>query len=217
MPSRTPPASLPARIYLLACDMDKHRLRRTNLGVVARGAVLAELNLRGCLTEDGGTVRASGSRRTGDPVLDDVLRRMSEDRPRSWRAWLRRGGRQTLTAVRRQLESAGAISTQPGRILGVFPTTRITVTDPAQVAALRVAVRDAATGTGPVSGVSIEDAALVALVAAGELRSVLSRHDCRVHADRITEFTERAGSAIPALKRVIRQIKAARVAAASGG
>jgi hypothetical protein len=216
MSSRT----LPAKIYLLACDVDRHRLRGSNLGVVVRGALLAELNLRGCLADSddgGGTVRVSGSRRTGDPLLDDMLRRMSEDRPRSWRGWLRRGGRQTLTAVREQLVSAGVIRAEPRRILGIFPTTRITVTDPAQVTALRAAVRDAATGTGAVSRVSTEDAALVALVAVGELRSVLSRHECRVHADRITEFTERAGSAIPALRRVIRQVKAARAAAASGG
>jgi hypothetical protein len=217
MPSRTLPASLPARIYLLACDVDKHRLRGANLGVVVRGAALAELNLQGLLTEDGGTVRVSGSRRTGDPVLDGMLRQMSEDRPRNWRGWMRRGGRQTLTAVRQQLVSAGLITTQPGRVLGVFPTTRITVTDPAQAAALRRAIREAATGDGPVSRVSTKDAALVALVAVGELRSVVSRHDCRVHADRIAEFTERAGSAIPALQRVIRQIRSARAAAASGG
>jgi hypothetical protein len=212
MPSGT--RTLPATIFLLAHAPDSRRA--ANLGVVVRGALLAELNLRGCLVEDGSAVRASGSKRTGDPVLDGALRQMSEDRPRSWRGWLRRGRKQTLTAVRQQLVSDGAISTRPGRILGIFPTTRITVTDP-EAAALRRAIREAATGTGPVSRVPAESSALVALVAVGELRSVLSRHECRAHADRIAEFAERGGGAIPALKQVIRQIKSARAVAASGG
>jgi hypothetical protein len=217
MPSRTRPGTLPARIYLLGCDVGKRRQRTANIGVIVRGALLAELSLRGCLVEEGRQVRASGSRRTGDPVLDGVLSAMGQDRPRTWRTWLRRDTRSTLLAVRRQLAADGLITVEHDRVLRIFPTTRITVHDPALVGELRASVRNLVTGTTPVSRASAEDALLVALVAVGEIGTVLSRRERRAHADRIAEFTERGGDAVPALKRVLRQIRSARAAAASGG
>ncbi len=72
-------------------------------------------------------------------------------------------------------------------------------------------------GHRPVSEVSTEDAIVVSLVAVGEVDEVLSRHDRRAYADRIKEFGERGGDTVPALKHVVRSIKAARAAAASGG
>jgi Golgi phosphoprotein 3 (GPP34) len=218
MNSRALPTTLPARIYLLSCDVDQHRLRGQDVAVVVRGALFAELSLRGCLVEEDGLVRAVGSRRTGDAVLDDHLRIMAEGKPRSWRALLRRGGKATLTAVQDQLASAGLITVERTRWLGIFPTDRITLTDPAQVAVLRESVREAVRGSRPVSTVSTEDATLVALVAVGELGTVLSGQDRRAHKARIAEFDERGGAAVPVLRRVLRQIKAARAGAyASGG
>jgi hypothetical protein len=218
MTARALPATLPARIYLLACDVDRHRLRGQDIGVVVRGALFAELSLRGCLVEEDGVVRPSNARRTGDALLDDELRIMAEGEPRSWRTLVRRGGKATLAAVREQLVSADLITVEGTRRLGIFPTTRVTLTDPAQVAALRDSVREAVRGTRPVSAVSTEDAALVALVAVGQLGTVLSGQDRRAHKARIAEFEERGGSALPVLRRVLRQLKAARASAyASGG
>ncbi|HEX5403716.1 MAG TPA: GPP34 family phosphoprotein [Pseudonocardiaceae bacterium] len=211
------PETLPARIYLLACDVERHRVRGQDIGLVVRGALLADLNMRGCLVEENGSVRSASSRRTGDPVLDDELRALGEHGPRSWRASLR-GGKATLAAVRDQLAAQQLISVERTRKLGIFPATRVRLTDPAQVAALRESVRAAVFGTGPVSAVSTEDATLVALVAVGELGTVLSGKDRRTYQARIEEFTERGGSAVPALRKVLRQIKSARTAAyASGG
>ena len=56
-------------------------------------------------------------------------------------------------------------------------------------------------------------AALVALAAAGELRTVLPRARAREYKRRIAELTERTGPAVPAPRRVIQQ---ARSAAAGG-
>jgi hypothetical protein len=84
MPTRTPPDTLPAKLYLLACDVDRHRLTdRRDLGYLLRGAVLADLSLRGCLSDDDGTAKPSSSKRSGDRVLDDVLREITEGRSRS--------------------------------------------------------------------------------------------------------------------------------------
>lgn len=219
MPTHTPPDTLPAKLYLLACDVDRRRLTQSSdLGYLLRGAVLADLSLRGCLSDDDGTAKVSPTKRSGDPVLDDALRELGESRPRSWRSLVRRGARSTLAAVQDQLVTAGVIAVEPRRVLGVFPgRRRVTVADRAQVTTLRAAVRDAVAGPTPVSAVPTDYATLVALATVGELRSAVSRRDARRHADRIEAFTEQGGRAVPALKRVLRQVKAARAAAAAGG
>jgi hypothetical protein len=130
---------------------------------------------------------------------------------------VRRRARPTLASVQEQLAAAGVITVDARRVLGVFPRPRITVTDLRHVATLRAALRDAVEGPTPVSAVSVEHATLVALASVGGLRSVVSRRDGKEHADRIAAFTEQGGRAVPALKRVLRQVRAARAAAVSGG
>lgn len=200
--------TLPERVYLLGQEG-----REGDLAAVVRAAVLAELSLRECLVDEDGKVRPSPTRRTGDPVLDGVLGTMSEDKPRGWRGWMRRGARSTLRAVRDRLAATGVITTEPGRVLGVFPTTKVTA-DPARLAAERASVWNAIRGTGRVS---TADATLVALLAVGEVGTVLSRRDRSEHKARIAEFTDSAGAAVPALKHVLRQIRIARAGAYGGG
>lgn len=215
MPSRTAPDTLPAKLYLLAWDPDRQRLsHRDDLGYLLRGAILADLSLRGCVRDEDGDVRASGTRRTGDRVLDDMLREINEDRPRGWGAWVRRRAGATLIAVEDQLAAAGVVKVDERRVLGLFRRRRATVTEPA---ALRAAVRDAALGNRPVSSVADADAALVALAATGDLRTVLSRRERKDNAERITACTERCGKAAPALRRVLTSVKAARASAAAAG
>ncbi|NBH02808.1 GPP34 family phosphoprotein, partial [Amycolatopsis sp. SID8362] len=63
-------------------------------------------------------------------------------------------------------------------------------------------------------------AALTSLAAAVELGTVLPRADRRRYKARIAELEEQAGAAVPALRKVIRELNAARTAAisaASGG
>src|SRR5205807_555678 len=124
---------LPGRLYLLACDPERNRLRaRPEFGVLLRGAVIAELNLRGLLAADEtnrGRVRVVGNKRTGDPLLDAVLRTVEESRPRGWGGWIRRGRHGTVRAVRERLESVGAIRVSGGRF-----RRRVVLTDPSSVA-----------------------------------------------------------------------------------
>lgn len=215
MRSRTLPDSLPARVYLLAYDVQRQRLTGDQLALTVRGALLAELSMRDCLTEDeDGKVRASGTLRTGDAVLDGVLPAISESRPRPWRWWLRRDQQQTVCAVRQQLASAGVISVESDRVLGIFPRVRVTASDPATVQAMHDSLRAAVAGSAPVS---TADAAAVALAAVGEMSSVLSRKDRKLYAERIKELTEQANAAIPVLSRVLRAVKAARAAARNAG
>ncbi len=212
MSSRTP-ATLPAKLYLLAWDPDRQRLsNRDNLGYLLRGAILADLSLRGCVRDEDGNVRASGTKRTGDRVLDDMLREIGADRPRGWGARVRRRAGATLVAVEDQLVAAGVVAVDVRRVLGLFPRRRATVTEPA---ALRASVREVALGDRPVSSVSDADAALVALVATADLRTVLSRRERKDNAERVAACTERGGKAAPALHKVLRSVRAARASAAA--
>jgi hypothetical protein len=218
MPMRSQPKTLPAKLYLLSVDPDSERLSTSReLGVLLRGAAIADLSMRKFLREEGGKVVASGTRRSGDAVLDDLLREIGEAPPRTWRSWVRRGNRSTMRAVEQQLESAGLITVRDLRVMGIFPARRIGVADTEVAGALRESVRNTLYGNENVADVDKFDAALVLLAAAGGLRGLVGRKDERRYAGRMKELGDRAGGAVPAVLKVIQQVKAARTAAYAGG
>jgi len=198
------PESLPAQLYLLAYDPRKERLTaRTQLGYLMRAAALTELRLGGHIADEGRRVRVANPGGVADPVLAGVLREVADSRPRSWTSWVRRGDRRTRRAVRDQLATGGWIRVEPRRVLGIFPTTRITIRDPLVIARLTDRLGAALRGSDP----EPRAAALVALAAAGELRTVLPRAKAREYKRRIADLSERTGPAVPALRRVIQQLR----------
>ncbi|MEV6304119.1 GPP34 family phosphoprotein [Actinoplanes sp. NPDC051861] len=206
------PGSLPQRVFLLAYDPEKGRFRvGTNLGAMVRAAALADLYLDGRLTDENGRPAAADRRPGIDLVLATVLEEVASSRPRKWQSWIGRGQRATVSAVREQLSAGGWIRVEPRRILGLFPTTRVTLRDPRVrknlLGRVSGALRD------PVGRVDLADAALVAIVAAGELGVVLSRRARRDAKRRIQELTDLSGPVGPALRKQI----AAEAAAAAGG
>ncbi len=210
--------SLPARAYLLACDTARNRLPdRERVALLVRAAALTDLVLRGQVTDDGGRPAVTGAGGTGHLVLDDLLAELTAEPHRKWRAWVRRGARGTLHSLEAQLDAAGVITLRTSRVLGLFPRRRPEVREPASAAALRDEVRAALRGDAPVSA---DVAALTSLAAAVELGAVLPRVERRRHRDRLARLEEQAGAAVPALRKVIRELRAARTAAisaASGG
>jgi hypothetical protein len=210
--------SLPARAYLLACDTARNRLPdRERVALLVRAAGLTDLVLRGQVADDGGRPAVTGAGGTGHLVLDDLLAELTAEPHRKWRAWVRRGARGTLHSLEAQLDAAGVITLRTSRVLGLFPRRRPEVREPASAAALRAEVRAALRGDAPVSA---DTAALTSLAAAVELGEVLPRAERRRHRDRLTRLEEQAGAAVPALRKVIRELRAARTAAisaASGG
>ncbi|MEV6447759.1 GPP34 family phosphoprotein [Amycolatopsis sp. NPDC051716] len=210
--------SLPARAYLLACDTARNRLPdRERVALLVRAAALTDLVLRGQVADDGGRPAVTGAGGTGHLVLDDLLAELTAEPHRKWRAWVRRGARGTLHSLEAQLDAAGVITLRTSRVLGLFPRRRPEVREPASAAALRDEVRAALRGDAPVSA---DIAALTSLAAAVELGDVLPRAERRRHRDRLARLEEQAGAAVPALRKVIRELRAARTAAisaASGG
>ncbi|MFE9310971.1 GPP34 family phosphoprotein [Streptomyces sp. NPDC006706] len=207
--------SLPARLYLLAWDTKRLKITGTaQLHLLVRAGALTELARRGLLVDDDGVAVPAGlDADTGDPVLDGLLELVRESRPRRWKAWVTLHARTTLDAVREQLTAEGFLRAERRRVLGVLPSVDYALERVAVVDALREEARRALEGPLPPAEVSERDAAVVALAAAAELRTLVPAKDRRRHRRRIEELTERSGAAAPALRRVMREVSAAVVMA----
>ncbi|MBK1783888.1 GOLPH3/VPS74 family protein [Prauserella cavernicola] len=210
--------SLAAKAYLLACDPAARRVRdRQQTAYLIRGAALTDLVLRGRLADDDGTASLQQSGTTGDALLDELLGQVAEGKPRKWKSLVRKDSRRTLDSLERTLADEGVIELDTTPVLGILPRRRVSPRDEAGVNRLRAAVDEALRGHGEVTSVPPEDAALAALVAAVELRGVVSRSDRRKLRDRIEQLEEHGGAAIPALRKVFREVRSARIAAANSG
>jgi Golgi phosphoprotein 3 (GPP34) len=218
--SRSLPESLPGRVYLLAYDLDRRRLfDRTRTAFLTRAAVLIELAWRGQLDADGHPAAtgpdATGAGATGDLVLDRALTQLRPHR-RSWKGLLRRDYRPTLDLVERQLESAAVIRRSRHRALGLVPRYAIELPDDAPVAEAQAHFTSILRDGPAVDEVSDTDAALVALAAAGRVRTVISPADQRHYRDRITAMTDRLGTTSPSLASAVRGLEMTIIAARGG-
>jgi hypothetical protein len=202
------PDSLPQRTFLLAYDPDRGRVRMgTNLGAMLRAAALADLYLSGHLTDERGRAAIRAGQPRHDPVLDALLDEIAAARRRKWHSWIGRRQRATVRAVRRQLSDDGWVRLQPHKIFGLFPTTKVTIRDPRVRKDLLGRVNSAL--RQPVGRVDGADAALVAIVAVGNLKLVLDRGTRRANKRRIRELTLLSGPIGPALRRSLEDAEAA--------
>lgn len=205
----TLPESLPARLYLLAYDTDQNRLTsRTQLGLVLRAAALTDLYLAGRVTDDNGRVRASDDRRfTGDPLLDELQEQIAEHRPRPWHRWIARDERGTVRTVRAQLEAARVIKVEPRVIL----PDRVELRDRHEVK--RYAEHLRAELRRPAARAEPRTAAVLALAARGEVKTLISRRDRREHRRKLDELAVYTGPIADALRKAVQTKRAATVAA----
>ncbi|MFJ4584111.1 GOLPH3/VPS74 family protein [Streptomyces echinatus] len=200
-------------IYLLAHDPAAQApYDRSRTALLVRAAALADLASRGRLGEDDGTVTVLGTRPTGDPVLDGVLRDAATGH--GWQHLVRRHRKRTLTQVEDRLAAAGLLTVTEPRT--PFGTRRLTVTDPALPAALRVRLSAALHGDGPARDIPATDAALLALAAAGGIRSVVSRRDHKTFRARIDACTASLATLAPGLEKTVRALPMTMIAAQGG-
>ncbi|WP_433337066.1 GOLPH3/VPS74 family protein [Spirillospora sp. CA-294931] len=195
------PDSLPARMYLLAYDLEKRRMRKYGgrLGYVLRAAALTELYLDGRLIDE----RKKPKPDTPGEDPYGVLAQIAASRPRSWQHWVRKGSGAMVRTVQDELEKGGWIRVERHKVLGLFPRARVTVRDARVVKNLWGGASSALRGK-PVAHVNSYDAATVALAAAGQINTVLPRGDRRRHKRRIAELTARSGPAPAAVRKVVR-------------
>jgi hypothetical protein len=201
-------------MYLLAYDdaaEGPYDRRRTQL--LVRAAALIDLASRGRLAEDGGgKVTVSGTRPTGDPVLDSVLRDAAAGH--GWKHLVRRHRKQTLTQVEDRLAAAGVLAVKAPRT--PFGARRLTVTDRAVPAVLRARVSEALHGERPVRELPAADAALLARAAAGGIRSVVPRRDRKTFRARIDACTGSLAALAPGLEKAVRTLPMTMIAAQGG-
>ncbi|BCJ76984.1 hypothetical protein CS0771_65280 [Catellatospora sp. IY07-71] len=197
---------LTSQIYLLAYDTDKGKLTCNGyLGYILRAAALTELHLQGALADADGRPRATGAK-VHDALLAEVLREIaSAPKPKKWSWWVHHGQTPMFRAVQQRLADGRVVTTERYRILGIFPATRVKVHEHRAVARLRSAVSHTLNGGDP----KPRDAALTALAATGEIRIAVSRAQTRQYAKRLDSLVAQAGPALPALRKVIRDHRAA--------
>jgi hypothetical protein len=203
--------SLPARLYLLAWDTTKLKVTdAAHLPHIVRAGALTELAQRGLLADvDGIVTPTDPDAETGDPVLDGLLELVEESRPHRWKTWVGLRARVTLDAVRAQLAADGYLRAEKTRVLGVFPSVEYEIDRVAVVDALRAEAREVLEGPVPVEEVPERDAALVALAAGAELRTLLSGKEQRQYKQRIEDLVERSGATTPALKKAVQEVRSA--------
>ncbi|MFF7046901.1 GPP34 family phosphoprotein [Streptomyces griseorubiginosus] len=203
--------SLPARLYLLAWDTSKSEVTGTaQVPQLVRAGALTELAQRGLLLDDDGIATpVDMDAETGDPVLDGLLELVRESRPHRWRGWVTLHSRFTLDAVREQLTAGGYLRARKKRALGLFPTVDHDLARPAVVEALQEEAREIL--RGQTAGLSARDAALGALAAAADLRTLLPRKDR--HDVHVEELIDRTGPVAPVLRKLVQEVRGAVTAA----
>ncbi|WP_405015025.1 GPP34 family phosphoprotein [Kitasatospora sp. NBC_01539] len=204
--------------YLLAFDTRAHALQdRTRAGFLVRAAALAELAHRGAAAEDGAArVQVVSAAPTGDRVLDALLAELAE-RPRTWKSWIKRSRDDTLEAVEEQLTVLGVMTMADRAPYGpVTPHRAVAMSDPREALDLQLRVAELVRGSAPVARAPFADAVLAALAAHGHLRLVLSRHDRKAHAGRITALTDRLADPAPGLARAVSGLNLTMVAGQGG-
>ncbi|GAB3152852.1 hypothetical protein GCM10027258_54580 [Amycolatopsis stemonae] len=211
------PTAVHYRAYLLAYDVEKEDLYdRTRTAFLTRAGVLTELALRGNIADEDGDAVLVKADPTGDPVLDKLLAQIGNEK-RSWKSWIRHDYKETLDDIEEQLVEQKLLTVEEKKVLGVVPKTHVTVTDPAIAKALQEHAVEVLHGSTPAAEIGADDAALVALAAAGTVPSVVTRKESKgEYKDRIEELTDRVGEVAPGLEKALRGIRLTMIAAQGG-
>lgn len=204
------PANLHGRLYLLAYDRQKRRIRGGgHFGYALRAAALADLYLRGHLADENGKVHTAIAPKPTDPILKSLLEQVGASKPRTWGHWVTKSAGKTPRAVRDQLEHSLWLSVEPRRILGIIPADEVGLRQEHQVARLLTELNSVLRGGQMIARIDKRQAALIALAATAELPTVVARADRRQYKTRIREFSDHTGPAILALRKAIEASNAA--------
>ena len=204
-------------LLLLAWNDDSgrpHGSLAVQLNPAIGGALLLDLALRDRLRLEVDQPRAS-ARPTGDDLLDEIARQIRDGpRRRKLKGWVSKVGTTARRdQIRDRLVARGLLAPEERKVLGVFPSTRHRLTDPAEVERLASEVRRVLTGGRPSGD---RATVLVALVGA---TSVLDRLVPRGERGAARERAKELAESFPvaaAARAVIRDTQAALVATFAG-
>ena len=204
------PRTLHGRLYLIAYDRERRRLRGGgHLARALRTAALAELHLDGHLVDENGKVHTAIARRPADPILLTILEQIEASKPRSWSHWINKEAGRTQRAIRDQLEVQGWLRIEPRKILGLIPADEIDLRNEHHVAKLmsEVTGRLRAALGGQRADPRTLTIGLVASVAS--MPTVLNRSDRWRQRKELAALYKRASPPVEALRKVIQSHEAA--------
>jgi hypothetical protein len=203
------PRTLHGRLYLLAYDRERRRLRGGgHLALALRTAALAEMHLDGHLVEEKGKVHKAIARRPTDPVLLTLLEQIEASKPRSWSVWIVREAGKTQRAVRDQLEDQGWLRIERRKILGLIPADDIGLRNEYHVAKLTSGVTGGLRAA--IGGQRVDPRTLtIGLVASvGSMPTVLNSSDRWRHRKELAALYKKASPPVEALHKVIQSHQA---------
>jgi Golgi phosphoprotein 3 (GPP34) len=192
--------ALPARMYLLAYDLDSDGPGDTAwLDYVVRGAALAQLLAEGRLTDTGDAVVTVGER-PADEVLAVAYRQAEEAKAHTWRGLLHQG-KATLAAVEDWLVRAGVFKRKSGHVVAA---------DREAVAALQARARQVLRDGAGGQETDVLDAALVAVASVIPLRTVFDRRRMREDRARVDALACLVSARAPGFERLLTQMRRTR-------
>ncbi|MGH8876114.1 MAG: GOLPH3/VPS74 family protein [Stackebrandtia sp.] len=125
-------------IAVLAYNDDTGRNRVQHLAYALAGGVLAELVLQQRIDIDSsGRVSVVSAVPTRDTVIDACLQRISQDRPRKAKSWVKKLSRGLKNTVLDSLVERRILTHQRGAFLGLIPLNRYHPADGTRKAELR--------------------------------------------------------------------------------
>ncbi len=216
------------QLLLLALHDEKGTMQGGSFEVGAGGAVLCELLLGGwAVLEEAGrrrkrVVKVTDTALPGDPILEEVLRRISGAKRHDGLAtWVTRiaGTKRLRHRIAERLRHRGILSKREGRVLVIFSRDLYPTANPAPERELVERVRAAVLGDEEVAA---HTAIIVALAnQLGLLRPLFTRPELKAHKARIKQLAALEGveaaarEAIETVKQVIAAQAAAVVVAAT--
>jgi hypothetical protein len=202
--------SLPEEFLLLAYDEDGTPLTDgTRLDNGLGGAILLELALAHRVDVEDKRVVVTDRGPIGDPLADEALSRIAQEKPRKPGYWVTKLSKQARPRILAKLVADGVLTVEEDRVLWVFPRKKYPPASgetPAVEVEARERIRAAVLGSGEVEP---RTAALCALVAATELdRKIVIGLDRKQVKARLKEIGEGAWAA-DAVRKTIEEIQAA--------
>jgi hypothetical protein len=204
------PRTLHGRLYLVAYDRQRRRLRGgAHLGRALRAAALAELHHDGHLFDEKGKVHTAIARRPSDPILLAILEQIEASKPRAWSHWIDKELNKTQRAIRDQLGAQGWLRIEPRKILGIFPADDISLRNEHLVAKLTVEVTSALRAA--IGGRRVDPRTLTIglLASVGAMPTVMSMSDRWRHRKVLADLTKKASPPVEALRKAIQAHEAA--------
>ncbi len=160
--------------------------------MLLRAAAVADLRLTGLLDMTGAAAPAPDGL---DPFLAEVLGTVPAGQRRDWFELIVTRSRKAEDAVRDGLATAGVITVERHRVLGLFPARRIGLVDAELVESLRVGVRQAVLE----DSAPIEQAMLAVLAIDGNIGTVFGWRDLRGRSATVRALRDRVDYELPGL------------------